>query len=238
MWVTLISTVLYVVYKVTEPLKILINLRGAGTELNIYFGNIFSKNEKSHLAIPVNEFFDTQLAGAKGPSGDIVAPNSIHGQFITKVYNSDSVKLDDDLNVALSGIVPNDLPRYLGKTSQYPIGTTAVIGSGKYRYLLFVLSCTDPITAKAKSDVPTMWNALEGLWTSVRNYSNGLPVALPLVGSGQSHVGLDSINLLRLIVLSIIKSSEGQRITSQINIVLHESVMRDVALRKIKEEFN
>ncbi len=235
---TFITAVLYVIYKAAEPRKITINLRRINTQLNIYFSDIFLEKEKSHLVIPVNEFFDTQLGGAVGQSGDIVAPNSIHGQFITKIYNSDSVKLGNDLDIALNGVVSNTIARNSGKTSQYPVGTTAVIGHGTYKSFLFALSHTDLITAKAQSDVPTMWSALEGVWTSVRNCSNNLPVSLPLVGAGLSHVGLDSMNILRLIVMSITKSSQRQKITDQINIIIHENLMNEIVLRKIKEEFN
>lgn len=235
---TFIAAVLYVIYKAAEPRKITVNLHSINTQLNIYFGDIFLEKEKSHLVIPVNEFFDTQLGGAVGQSGDIVAPNSIHGQFITKIYNSDSVKLNSDLDMALKGVISNTIARNSGKTSQYLVGTTAVIGHGAYKCFLFALSRTDLITAKAQSDLPTMWSALEGVWMSVRNSSNNLPVSLPLVGGGLSHVGLDSMSLLRLIVMSITKSSQTKKITDQINIIIHENLMNEVVLRKIKEEFN
>lgn len=232
---TIVISALYALYKICEPLKIKFNIGKTGTSVEVVFGDIFSQD--CHIAIPVNEFFDTQIGGGKGQVGDIVAPNSLHGLFISKMYNSDTSRLDAEITTALTGAHPTQVARAVGKNQQYPIGTTAVLGCKSNKIFLFALCNTDVVTNKASADVPTMWKALEGLWNAVRNHSNGLPVSLPLVGGGLSHVGLEPENLLRLIILSIIKSSEQSKITSEIRIVLHSSVFDKVALRKIKQEF-
>jgi len=231
----IVLSVVYTLYKICEPLKIKFNIGKTGTSVEIVFGEIFSQD--CHIAIPANEFFDTQIGGSKGQVGDIVAPYSLHGLFISKIYNSDTSRLDAEITTALTGVYPTQVARTVGKNQKYPIGTTAVLGNNSNKKFLFALSNTDVATNKASADVPTMWKALEGLWSAVRNHSNGLPVSIPLVGGGLSHVGLEPENLLRLIILSIIKSSEQSKITSEIRIVLHNSVFDKVALRKIKQEF-
>lgn len=232
---TIVAAALYTLYKICEPLKITFHVGKTGTSVDVIFGDIFSQD--CHIAIPVNEFFDTQIGGGSGQVGDVVAANSLHGQFITKIYNSDASKLNQEIDAALSGVNSVQGVRSIGKNKKFPIGTTAVVGGGDNRKFLFALSNTDTATNKASADVPTMWIALEGLWSAVRNHSNGLPVSIPLVGGGLSHVGLEPENLLRLIILSIIKSSEQNKITNEIRIVLHNSVFDKVALRKIKQEF-
>ena len=225
------------IYNIVEPLHTKIEITKGRTYLNISFGDIFSHYDKSHIAISVNEFFDTQIGGRQGQVGDIVAENSLHGLFIKKIYHSNAQILDNNVDVALQGVASTPVNRPIGKNKKYPIGTTAVINGGNHKQFLFAFAKTDITTNKASADVPTMWYALEGLWDAVRTHSNGLPITIPLVGGGLSNVGLDSESLLKIIILSIIKASETAKITNQINIVLHDSVMKHIELKKIEKEF-
>jgi len=234
---SVILAVAYAVfYRCVEPLHITISIKDTNTIIHIMFGEFFS--EGNHLAIPVNEFFDSQLGGGNAQHGDIVAPNSIHGQFITKIYNSDSAKFDDDVNNSLVGVGYRQSKRIAGKNLKYPIGTTAAIGIGANKNFLFALTKTDGSSAKASADVPTMWYALQGLWKKVREHSNGLPVSVPLIGSGQSQVGLEPMHLVRLIILSILKASKNQEITKEINIVLLNNYIDKINLIALKEEWS
>jgi hypothetical protein len=78
-----------------------------------------------------------------------------------------------------------------------------------------------------------MWNALKGLWKKGRDSSGGKIINVPLVGSGQSGVGLPARDLLNLIILSII--TEKERITSNIRIVLYKDYFEELNLRDIKQ---
>lgn len=181
----ILISLLYMIYNIVEPLHTKIEITKGRTYLNIFFGDIFSYYDKSHIAISVNEFFDTQIGGGQGQVGDVVAANSVHGLFIKKIYHSNARILDSSINDALQGVISStSLNRLIGKNRKYPIGTTAVINGGNHKQFLFALAKTDIITNKASADVPTMWYALEGLWNAVRTHSNGLPITIPLVGGG------------------------------------------------------
>lgn len=232
---SVIAAIIYALCRCMEPLEAEIPIKGTNTSIRIMYGDFFKI--KSHLAVPVNEFFDSQLGSGNSQHGDIVAPNSIHGQFITKTYNSDSARFDTDVQSALSGVTNLQVQRTGGKNLQYPIGTTAAIGVGAHKNFLFALTRTDLSSAKASADMPTMWNALLGLWEKVRQHSNGLPVAIPLVGSGQSHVGLEPMHLLRLIILSVLKASQQQEITKEIQIILLDDYFDKIDLRLLKKEW-
>lgn len=233
---SLILAFFYALYRCLEPLEVAILIKGTNTTVRVMFGDLF--NAKTHLAIPVNEFFDSQLSGGNAKHGDIVAPNSVHGLFIAKKYNSDSAKFDSDVNAALSGVPSKTVERTGGKNHQYPIGTTALVGTGEHQSFLFASTKSDLCTAKASADVPIMWNALKGLWDKVRQHSNGTPVSIPLVGSGQSHVGLEPVHLIRLIILSVLKATQQSEITKEIHVVLLNDYMDKVDLKALKKEWS
>ncbi len=106
------------------------------------------------------------------------------------------------------------------------------------RGFLFALSRTDAETLKASADVATMWQALAGLWKCVRNHSNGHPISLPLIGAGQSGVGIEPKHLLRLILLSIMVATRDGEVCKRINVVLHESVFEKIDLQEVKDDWS
>src|SRR5262244_97010 len=87
-------------------------------------------------------------------------------------------------------------------SSPTPIGTATALHPEGRKVFLFALSKTDAPTLKARANVPIMWAALPGFWACVPNYSNGHPVSLPLVGGGQSGVGVEPSHLLQLILVN------------------------------------
>ncbi len=153
-----------------------IRIPTTNTNVEILFGDLF--RSAGHLAIPVNEFFDTHL-------GQFVAPTSVHGQFIQQIFQGDAARFEARVDAALAHKESKEKQRSIARNRSYPIGTTAVIDIGERKSFLFALTMTDTQTGKARADVPMMWEALQGLWRTVRTSSNGSPVNIPLVGSGR-----------------------------------------------------
>lgn len=211
-----------------EPVSVVIPVKNTNTTITIEFGDLFAS--EGHLAIPVNEFFDSEL-------GLPVSPQSLHGLFIKEKYNSDSSRFNNDVDADLTNITFQQVNRQQGRDKQYPIGTTVVVGPSQYKHFLFALSKTDPATCKASADVPTMWQALQGLWAKVRDCSNGDSVNIPLVGSGQSQVGLEPTNLLRLIIMSIINATHTREVTKEIKIIILPKYINNIDLRIIRKEW-
>jgi hypothetical protein len=198
------------------------------TNVEILFGDLFKS--EGHLAIPVNEFFDSQL-------GPYVAPTSVHGQFITQFFQGDASRFEMQIDAALATKESKEKQRTGNRNKSYPIGTAAVVDIGVHKAFLFALTVTDSKTAKASADVPMMWGALQGLWRSVRASSNGIPVNVPLVGSGQSHVGLEPTHLVRLILLSVLVATRDAEVTKTIRVVLHEDMIDRIDLGAIENEW-
>ena len=64
--------------------KIFRQLTVPDTKITIEVGDLFQ--EDGNLVIGMNDVFDTE-------KGNIIKPNSIQGQFLTKIYNDDRLQL-------------------------------------------------------------------------------------------------------------------------------------------------
>lgn len=221
--------VFVICWRLPVSTKVSLFLPTTNTKIEILFGDLFKL--KGHLAIPVNEFFDGKL-------GHYVAPTSVHGQFIRKFFQGDSSRFEKQIDGVLKNKEPITKQREIARNNSYPIGTTAVLDTGEYKSFLFALSKTDTETAKAHADVPMMWEALQGLWRTVRTSSSGEPVNVPLVGGGQSHVGLDPSHLIWMVLLSILVATRDAEITKIIRVVIQKDMIDRINLDKLKTEWS
>lgn len=212
--------------RIWKPSQIEISVANCNTVIEVIFGDIFE--EAGLRAIAVNEFFDSKL-------GQPVSDKSLHGMFLKNCFGGHPESFDKQLDDQLSTISSEEVAKIEGKTKKFPIGTTAIINVNQDRYLVFVLSKTDPKTCKAYADVTMMWDALHDLWQRIRIESGGHAVNLPLIGSGLSGLGLPTRDLLNLIILSAITETKSKEVTQRIRIVLHRSRFDDLDLRDVKQ---
>jgi hypothetical protein len=197
------------------------------TTIEVLFDDLFKQDGLK--AIAVSEFFDSEI-------GNPVSETSLHGIFIKECLGGHSKTFDDVIGPQLVNIESNEVVKKIdGKKSCYPIGTTAIIEANNSKYIMFALSKVNPSTCKAYCDVATMWKALNGLWKKGRTISGGNPINVPLIGSGQSGVGLPTRDLLNLIILSAITETNRERITGKIRVVLRDNVFEEIDLRDIKQ---
>lgn len=225
----LVAALCGALWRAREPTEVVVHLRHTNTEIGILFGDLFGATG-DHLVIPVNDGFD-------GALGVTVDPKSVHGQFVQNLYNGSRRDFEAacDKQLAKSATTPSGRK---DRKLSYPIGTTAAVHLEGRKGFLFALSRTDAVTHKAHCDVGTMWAALGGLWQCVRYHSNGHAVRLPLVGAGQSGVGVEPRHLLRLILLSILVATREREVSKRINIVLHPDLFEKIDLRGIKNDWS
>ena len=211
--------------------RIRLRISQINTKVEILFGDLFA--QEGHKAVPVNEFFDCEL-------GDCVSDRSVHGQFILEVYKGDSNTLNQHQRGALANLTGEEVGRKKGKTTKYPIGTTAVIGDlPGARYFLTALCHTDIDTLKAHADVVDLWQALSCLWKAVREKSNGYPVNVPLFGSGFAQIRLSPQQLLRVMLLSLVMEAKSREVsTGLIRIVLYPPRFPEFDLESIRKEWS
>ena len=217
--------IVYTATMIRRPSKIEIPIRHTNTRLEIKFGDLFK--EEGFRAIAVNEFFDSEL-------GLPVSKKTLHGIFLSACFGGHSHAFDQIVERELKDTLSEYIERAQGKKRKYRIGTTATIPINNDRYLCFALSKTDIETGKAFADVPTLWEALNGLWQKARITLGGSELILPLVGSGLSGIGLPGRRLLDLIILSVITETKRKEIATFIRIVLNSDRFEEIDLGEVK----
>ena len=229
-WLCLIGTLslIWAFASKWQVARVLLPLAQSNVTVEVTFGDIF--NYDGIKAIPVSEFFDSEL-------GLPVSPNSLHGVFITKCFGRHPQAFDQGVDLTLSTIRSTQIKKDHGKTARYPIGTTALLSAAGEQYLAFALSHADPKTCKASADVPQMFEALAGLWKEGRTHMSGNALNLPLVGSGLSGVGLPPVDLIHIILLSFQDESRRQVVTQKLRIILTWDRLDQVDLRKLKKSW-
>ena len=220
--------VIYSAYKIRRPSSISFGLSHTNTKVQISFGDLF--REDGVRCIAVNECFDSEL-------GLPVSERSLHGIFLSRCFGGHPDAFDKIISGELAGTSLGTVTRAQGKETRYPIGATAVVEVNSDRYLCFALSRTDIATLKADADVPSLWEALEGLFTKARYSLGGSPLVLPLVGSGLSGIGLPARDLLDLIVLAVISASKKKQIATHIKIVLASERFDAVDLSEVENHW-
>ena len=197
----------------------------SNTKVTVLFGNLFDR--EGHLAIPVNEFFDSEL-------GLPVSPKSLHGIVINSFFGGHQVSFDQLIATDLANTPGQTIQRAGGKSCRYPIGTTASIKTNSHRFLLFALSTTDLSTFKASATISDLVRALEGLCAKARIVLGGEKLIIPLVGSGLSGVGLPGNQLLQVILLVLVNETKKNQYALDIEIVIHDDRFDEIDLQLIE----
>ena len=208
--------------------RIVLKIPASDSSMEINFGDIFEGN--GVVVIPVNEYFD-------GCLGDHVSENTLHGLFIKKILGGQSATFFDLTSKALESFNEEHVQSKSGREMKYPIGTVACVDVNDKRFLLAALSRTNTKTQKASATVHELWDCLAGIWDGARNFSNGDCVKLPLVGSGQSGVGLPAKNLVEVIVTSFLYYTKKQKIADRVILVLHSRLRGEIDLVSIRRSW-
>jgi hypothetical protein len=230
-WLALLAlaSLVFGVLRAAGPGTLSFLIRNTTTRVRIEYGDLFQVST-AVKAIPVNEFFDSEL-------GELVSPASVHGQLINLVLGGHGDALDRMLAAALDPSQAVVVPRARGKQNQYPIGTAVSVQAREVEYLLFALARTDVVTHKASADIPDLYRALTGLWRHVRIVGNGRRVAVPLAGGGLSGVGVSANQLLYLMLMSLVEESKRRPIGGEVQIIIHPSYVGDVDLNLLYREW-
>ena len=206
---------------------------GSDSSFEIRCGNVFEgAGGAGVIVIPVNEYFDGEL-------GDHVSERSLHGQFIKEVLAGQAKTFAELTSGSLTGVTPEErsVTRPSGRRDRYAIGTVARVDLNEQRYLLVALSRTDLVTLKASATVQDLWICLAGIWKGIREYSNGRPVRIPLVGAGLSGTGLPPGNLIEVMVTSFLCSTKERKVADRVTLVLPPRVARSLDLNSIKRSW-
>jgi hypothetical protein len=203
-------------------------LSSPDSEIEVKIGDIF--NEDAHLVIGVNDVFDTEL-------GEIIKPSSVQGQFLARVYGSDLIRLDSDIEAALkplNHLRQEDQNKTRGKNGRYPVGTTITLGTHDKRYFLTAYGyMNNDLTVESCSD--HIWHSLNNLWREVRLKGHSINVTIPILGSDLARTGLPRMALAKLIITSFIVASKEKFITKKLTVMVYPRDLDAVDLYELKE---
>jgi hypothetical protein len=213
---------------VHSPRQVEFEVPTTQTKLTIKFGNVFDEN--ADVVVAVNEFFD-------GALGQVVSPESVHGQFISRYYNSTEAEFRQAVDPLLSSFQGSQLARAVQPDLSFPVGTTVKVSIGQKNAYLVALTTTDLQTHKATTTVGGLWIALTNTLDSVHHLNNGRSLAMPLIGNGLSGLNLQPQHLLRLLVLAIVMTARRIQLPQSISIILHEDCFSKLDLLEIRRNW-
>lgn len=196
------------------------------TKIRILTGDLFDQD--ANLVIGMTNTFDTAVP-------HVISKASVQGQFLERVYSSDTAALDADLSQSLSGVVTTGSISKAGKQEKYPLGTIAVIQQNRQHY--FCAAYTEMNEQnEAQGTVPGVWRCLENLWDVVRARSNGDPIAMPIIGGGQARMSqvLPAQDSIRLIILSFLLASRERRVCERLDIVVRDRDVRTLDMLELQ----
>jgi hypothetical protein len=213
------------IYVVYEPDSVTFTIPTTNTCLTICYGDLFKQD--TDIIISVNEYFDGEL-------GQVVAPESLHGQFIARYFSSNNAAFRAAVDPALALHLGEQVIRVNQPSIKYPIGTTLMLPIGQHKAFLVALSNTDLQTNKAYATLANFWVAVTNVLDSVHHLNNGRPLSLPLIGNGRSNLNLPPQHLLRLIVLAIVDKARKNQLPDNLRIVVPEACLEKIDLREIE----
>lgn len=221
----LILIFLYIWYKANQSDNISLKIKGL--KVNILYGDLF--NAEGLKIIPFNEYFDTIVDNV------VIAENSLNGKFIQSNYPQIDV-LDNEIQQKLTGkTFELNTNRTLGKQSKYKLGTIVEVQNN---YLLTAFTHFDEQNRAYLTKAEYLL-CLDNLWKEINRIYAQRNINIPLLGSGISRIGNDLIlqDYLEQILNSLKLSDIDNTHDTEINIILHESIKKDINLFDIKSNF-
>lgn len=181
--------------------------------IRLVVGDLFE--QESSVVIGMTTTFDTSVP-------DVIARNSVQGNFLHQIYGGSQQRLDHDLDQALIlvdsvGTIPK-----AGKQTIYPLGTVVTLSPpGHIRYYCAAYTTMD-MQNKATGTIRGVLDSLDECWDQADAHGNGDPICVPLIGQGQSRIPeLTPEISIRLIAFSFLLRTKRSRFSRELRIVIH-----------------
>lgn len=188
----------------------------------IFFGNLFEAKEI--IVIPVNEYFDTTV------DDRIISSKTIHGKFIKTFFGGNEAQLKKQIKKGLSQYDPleTNSERKSGNKNKYPLGTVCEVKNGSKVFYLIALTRFNS-NHRAEVNNSEYQRVLCDLFSFIEQNSQGRNISVPLLGAGHSGVNLSKQKLLEFLLFSI-ALKDNLTLINGVNVVLHESIKKDIDL--------
>lgn len=183
--------------------------------IRLVVGDLFEQDASTIIGMTTT--FDTLVP-------DVIAPSSVQGHFLHRVYAGSQEKLDSDLVRALADVEPTGRIVKRGKQVTYRPGTVATLTPpGNIRYYCAAYTQMDEQN-RASGTIRSVLDSLDNAWDEADIHGNGDPVCVPLIGQGQSRIPeLTPEISIRLIAFSFLLRTKRSRFARELRIVVHPS---------------
>jgi hypothetical protein len=182
--------------------KVSIKLPQKDVIIEVRIGNLFDVT--GAIMISTNTVFEADVAGGK------IDQNSLQGQFTAKYYTGDQNTLISAIDAEL---------KKLAGSAPYPMGTVVPITThGKTFYFTAMATLNDK--GNAASTPNDVEQALDGLWSYVRQAGALQELAVPLVGTGRGRVRMSRDKVIELISESFADAADIGAFTTRLIIVI------------------
>ena len=202
------------------------------TTLKIYEGDIFSI-KKGVVVIPFNDYFDTLV------DNKIVGSGTLHGMFVNKFRKEHpEINLDEEIRKSLSAYEYKEKKdrQIEGKQYKYPLAAVARVSvSPELHY--YLLAATEFNWENHPIDQPEKYSyILQKLYKYINTNCSGLPVYIPIIGTGQMGLDLTKEDVLFEMIhnMMLVKPYVTR---SGSNIVIYKGDMPEISLNRIKYLF-
>jgi len=225
---------IFSIIKGVAPLKIEFEFsKGLNTKIIIKFGDLFDQD--GIISMATDEVFDSSF------ENDIVSKKGVLGQFILKFYDGNDQEYEKDISDYFLSNQPKKKPkkinRTLGKDLKYTLGTTIKLERKGKKFYNFALTRVNTNNAKVSADITDLWTALIEFWKFVQINGNDEVISIPLVGTGYADINLPVQQIVDIILDTIYDVSNNGRITSKIQIIIHEKFFKKINLTIIKNNW-
>ena len=187
------------------------------------------KKHEKIVVIPVNTTYDTIVGDG------VVSPGSVHGRWINKfcaaghTVNEIDEMIRNDFSVR--NVNPcciqdvNEKPK--GKREMYPMGTVAVVNDDQTHYYLLALSHFDQ-NLNAHCSKEELLGVITSLIDFYDKNGQGLPIYIPLMGSGISRTGVSPDESLQII--SDLLKLNRNKVHGEANVVVYSKMKKQVSI--------
>lgn len=181
------------------------------------------------VVIPVNTTFDTIVGDG------IVAPGSVHGRWIKSfcsaghtVAELDRMIEDDFAARKISPCsVQDKSEKPKGKCNMYPRGTVAIIDDSQTHYYLLALGHFDE-NLNAHCSKEELLGVITMMIDFYDKNGQGLPIYIPLMGSGMSRTNVTPEESLQIIT-DLLKLNR-QKIHGEANVVVYSKMKNQISI--------
>ena len=221
-WVLLGAITVLALILARPRLKMTSRVDGKDVTVALQIGDILLRN--GDIVVATNSTFDTSL------EGDFISLKSLQGQLATKEYDQ-LQHLDIEIERQLKGIDFVDVSPRRTKAKQYPIGTVIKLEHRSKRRSYWIALANVNEHGKPDASYDNLYKSLQELWVFLETKGHIVDLYIPVLGSGLTGLDPKRSRIVKDIILSFLKFSNGRKILDSLTICFHP---RDVFKHDIK----